>query len=118
MTTMGGLYERAAAFRGQADYRIPASWQVARTQFDPDTPFNWVSTLDIVGGSSGSPVVNHRGEWVGLVFDGNIDSLGTKFSYDDRRARAVVLDVRAIILALERIYGASHLAQEIRGGGP
>jgi Peptidase S46 len=114
MTSMGGLFERGAAYRGQRDYAIPASWTAARAQFDPDTPFNWVSTLDIIGGSSGSPIVDRNGHWVGLIFDNNIDALGAKFSYDDRRGRAVAVDARAIMTALETIYGAGHLSREIR----
>jgi hypothetical protein len=115
MTTMGGKFERAKAFDNKGEFEAPPSWWGARGKFDADTPYNWVSTLDTVGGSSGSPIVNARGEWVGIVFDGNMDGLGTRFAYDSRRGRSVAVDARAIVTALDSIYNAHRIVRELRG---
>lgn len=115
MTTIGGKFERAAAFGNKNEFSLPVSWVAARTKLDADTPYNWVSTLDTIGGSSGSPIVNPRGEWVGIVFDGNIDGLGTKFAYDARKGRSVAVDSRAIVAALQHVYGASRIVDELSG---
>jgi S1-C subfamily serine protease len=76
-------------------------------------PLNFVATLDIIGGSSGSPVVNRDGEIVGLVFDGNLEGLGGRFVYTDEKARAIAVDARAIVEALGSVYGAGDLIAEI-----
>ncbi len=119
-TDFAGLYARAAAHDRQPPYRIVDRWEAKRTVLNLATPFNFVSTLDIVGGNSGSPVVNRRGEVVGVVFDGNIQSLPGYFIYDAAVNRAVAVDSRGILEALRVVYGADRLVAELtsRGTGP
>jgi hypothetical protein len=116
-TAIGGLYEREKQHQAQPPYKIAASWIAKKAEINLQTPFNFVSTADIVGGNSGSPVVNTRGEVVGLIFDGNIQSLPGYFVYDVSVNRAVSVDSRGIIEALRKVYGAQRLADEIVGKG-
>jgi hypothetical protein len=116
-TYTAGLYERAAQHAGQPDFALAPRWVDAKAALDPKTPFNFVSTNDIVGGSSGSPVVNKRGEIVGLIFDGNIQMLPGYFVYAETVNRAVSVDSRIIIEALRKVYKADALANEIAGAG-
>lgn len=109
-TTIGGLFERAT---GADPYVLPPSWLAAKAALDPSTPMNLSTTSDIVGGSSGSPLVNQRGEIVGLIFDGNTYSLGGDYGYDPVRNRAVSLDSRALLAALATVYHADRLVTEI-----
>ncbi len=113
-TTFGSLFTTADA-RGKAstDYVPTASWQNARTKLNPATPFNFICTADIIGGNSGSPVVNTKGELIGLIFDGNIHSLPGAFVYDITRNRAIAVDIRAIKEALRIVYIAPEIADEI-----
>jgi hypothetical protein len=112
-TTVGGLFQRAEGHAGEAPFRLPGRWLERRGRIDAATPFNFVCTADIIGGNSGSPVVNRRGEVVGLIFDGNIQSLSADFRYSDEQARAVAVDARGIVAALRQIYDAGGLADEI-----
>lgn len=114
-TYFKGLYERQAQHQAQPPYTVAASWMNKKAALDLETPFNFVSTADIVGGNSGSPVVNRRGEVVGLIFDGNIQSLPGYFVYDASVNRAVSVDSRAIIEALRKVYGVNALADEMLG---
>jgi hypothetical protein len=114
-TTWQGLFQHSAKQGGKGDYALPAQWLAARPKLGAKTPLNFVSTLDIVGGSSGSPVVNRQGELVGLVFDGNAESSIARYAYDDAAARTVALDIRAILEALKTVYRAPALAQELLG---
>ncbi|MBV8891777.1 MAG: S46 family peptidase [Acidobacteria bacterium] len=112
-TTMAGAFEHAAAHSDKPPYELPESWMRAKSSLNLDTPLNFVSTADIIGGNSGSPTVNKAAEVVGIIFDGNIQSLVLNFAYTDVQARAVHVDSRAIIEALRKIYGANPLADEL-----
>ncbi len=112
-TTMGGAYKHADDHGHKPPYELPKSWLDAQGKFDEATPLDVVNTSDIIGGNSGSPVVNTKGELVGIIFDGNIQSLPWNFLYDDVQGRAVNVDSRAILEALHEIYHADGLYNEI-----
>lgn len=114
-TTIGGTFQWAAEHNFQPPYHLPESWMTNRERLDPNVPFNFVSTADIIGGNSGSPVVNRKGEVVGLIFDGNLESLVWDFVYCDEVGRATSVDVRAIIEALKKVYKADDLVAELLG---
>jgi hypothetical protein len=114
-TYFRGLYERQAQHNAEPPYKIVDAWMQKRATLTPETPFNFVSTADIVGGNSGSPVVNRAGEVVGLIFDGNIQSLPGYFVYDAGVNRAVSVDSRAIVEALRKVYNAQRLVDEMTG---
>ena len=114
-TNMGGAYEHAAEHNNQAPYNLPESWMKAKSKLDLKTPLDFVSTADIIGGNSGSPTVNKKGEVVGIIFDGNIESLPWNFAYSDVQGRAVSVDSRGIQETLRKIYGATALADELAG---
>ncbi|MBI3650996.1 MAG: S46 family peptidase [Acidobacteria bacterium] len=117
-TDFAGLFKHAAAHGDKDPYKIPASWMAKKSQLNLKTPFNFVSTNDIIGGNSGSPVINKNGELVGLIFDGNIQSLVGNFVYDEAQNRAVSVDVRAMLYALKNIYGAKELVEELTSEKP
>jgi hypothetical protein len=114
-TTFYGLYDRARSFGFKAPYDLPERYTSRQKALTLATPFNIVTTNDIIGGNSGSPVINRKGELVGLVFDGNIESLVGDFVYDDRLNRTVAVHSAAIVHTLRAIYDAAPLADEIEG---
>jgi len=114
-TNFAGLYQRAAEHHNQLPFDLPQRWIDGKAKLNPNTPFNFVSDADIIGGNSGSPVVNKANEFVGIIFDGNIQSLVLDCIFSDKQARAVSVDSAAISEALRKIYGADALADEIEG---
>jgi len=114
-TTFYGLYDRAASFGNQRPWDLTPKEAAALGKLDLSTPMNFVCSADIVGGSSGSPVINREGEVVGLIFDGDIESLAGDFVFDGTKNRAVAVHSAAMIEALRKIYGAGALADELEG---
>jgi hypothetical protein len=115
LTEIRGLYIRGDEHKHKPPYKIVDSWMKARAAVNPTTPYNFVSTNDIVGGNSGSPAINAKGELVGLIFDGNIQSLPGYFIYDGAVNRAVSVDSRGMLEALRTVYKANWLADELIG---
>lgn len=115
MTTFYGLYDRAYSFGLKFPYNLPERFLERRTRVNLAGPVDFVNTCDIIGGNSGSPVVNRQGELVGLIFDGNIESLVGDFVYYEVNNRAVAVHSGAIIEALREFYDASPLADELEG---
>ena len=112
-TRAAGLYARAAARKGQPGFGLPQRWLDRRDKLDEKTPFNFALTADITGGNSGSPVVNRKGQLVGLIFDSNRQALANNLQYDERQGRSVAVDVRLILAALQHVYDAPELAREM-----
>jgi S1-C subfamily serine protease len=113
-TDMLGLYARASEFDGVAPWNLTPRWKTGQAAVDLSTPFDFVADTDIIGGNSGSPMVNRDGELVGLVFDGNIDSLAGKFEFDARTNRTIAVHSAAMIEALRKLYDAGKLADELQ----
>jgi hypothetical protein len=114
-TTLGGTYPHAEEHGSVPPFKLPERWIEDKDKLDPETPFNFVSTADIIGGNSGSPVVNRAGEIVGIIFDGNIQSLVLDFVYSDQQARAISVHSAAIVETMRKLYGAEKLADELTG---
>ena len=114
-TTIGGAFQHAAEHGNKDPYRLPDSWMKAKVKLTLSTPLNFVSTADIIGGNSGSPTIDKTGEVVGIIFDGNLQTLPWNFAYDDKQGRAVQVDSRGIQETLRRVYGANALADELMG---
>jgi hypothetical protein len=114
-TTLYGLFDRASSFDNKGDFMLPKRFWDRKAKLDLSTPANYVTTCDIIGGNSGSPIVNAKGELVGLIFDGNIESLPNRFVYNDLAARSVAVHPAFMIEALRKVYDAEKLAKEIMG---
>jgi hypothetical protein len=116
LTTLGSLYEKSAAHENRPPFDLPPLWAKRKSRLDLAAPFNFVSTADIIGGNSGSPVVNRAGEFVGIIFDGNLPSLSWDMAFDDRQGRAISVHAAAIFEALKQVYGAKELVRELTAG--
>ncbi|HAN98638.1 MAG TPA: serine protease [Planctomycetaceae bacterium] len=112
-TTMGDAFAHQENHGSREPWQLPQSWIAARDRIGADVPFNFVCTADIIGGNSGSPVVNRDGEFVGIIFDGNIQSLTADYLYTETQGRAVSVHAAAIREALRKIYGAEELADSL-----
>jgi hypothetical protein len=112
-TNFGGLYQRWDARHKVDPFDLPPRWIERQAKLDAGVPFNFVSTADIIGGNSGSPTINRAGEVVGLIFDGNIQSLGGDTAYSDAQGRAVSVDARGMIEAFAKVYDAQPLVDEL-----
>jgi hypothetical protein len=112
-TTFYGLFDRSLGFEGKPPFQLPARYSERRDKLDLATPLNFVSTCDIIGGNSGSPVLNKNGEIVGLIFDGNIESLVGDYVYNEEDNRSVAVHAAAMIEALRKLYDAGDLANEL-----
>jgi hypothetical protein len=112
-TTLEGVYQRSAERGGLPPFQLDPRWIERRARLDGSTPFDFVSTCDIIGGNSGSPTVNQEGEVVGLIFDGNLQSLSWDVAFTEEQGRAVSVDSRALIEAMTKVYDAQNLAKEL-----
>ncbi|MGC2153010.1 MAG: S46 family peptidase, partial [Terriglobales bacterium] len=112
-TTIGGLFARAT---GAAPYKLPATWLKAKGTLNLSLPMNVSTTNDVIGGNSGSPLINKDGQVVGLIFDGNIYSLGGDYGYDAERNRSIAVDSRALLEGLRKVYHFDRVVEEIEAG--
>jgi len=115
ITNFDGAFQHSAEHNNKDPYHLPDSWTKAKDKINLKTPVNFVSTADSIGGNSGSPTVNKAGEVVGILFDGNLQSLPWNFIFDDKIGRSVHVDSRGIQEALRKIYAAPALADELMG---
>jgi len=113
MTTFAGLYQRAADMKNQPPFDLPPRWVKRQSELSPQMQFDFVSTADIIGGNSGSPVVNRSGEFVGIIFDGNLQGLPWDYEFSDEQGRAIAVNSAAILEALDKVYGAEELVREL-----
>ena len=115
-TTLGGLFARSNQYHHAFPYNLPPRWTAKRSVLNLRTPFNFVSTNDIVGGNSGSPAINKNRELVGLIFDGNIQSLVGNFEFDESVNRSISVDARGMMEVLRKVFGANAIANELMKG--
>lgn len=116
LTTIAGLYQRSAEHGDREPFNLPQRWVDKKADVNMATPYDFVSTCDIIGGNSGSPTVNRDGEFVGIIFDGNIQSLFADVAYEGVLSRAVSVHSAGIIEALRHVYGVTSLADELING--
>ncbi|HEY2381646.1 MAG TPA: S46 family peptidase [Terriglobia bacterium] len=114
-TTFYGLYDRSASFDNKPPFNLMPRFAERKDRIDMATPLDFVAAADIIGGNSGSPVINKNGEFVGIIFDGNIESLTGNFVYIEESNRAVAVHSAAIIEALRKVYDAASVANELEG---
>lgn len=114
-TTLAGLYKKAQEKNFQSPWSLPKRWLQRKPALNLKVPINFVATIDSIGGNSGSPVVNRKGEFVGALFDGNIQSLSTRFVYEEKISRSVMVHADGIIEALLKVYDARPLVDELLG---
>jgi hypothetical protein len=112
-TTLGGAFDHEKKHQSEGDWVLPKSWKDGYGKLKVDTPFNFVCTADIIGGNSGSPVVSRDGAMVGIIFDGNIESLPADFYFSDKVGRAVAVHIGGVLEAMRTLYGATALADEM-----
>ncbi len=112
-TTMSGAFDHEKNHNATDPWVLPKSWHAAKNKMNGKTPFNFVCTADIIGGNSGSPVVDRDGDMVGIIFDGNIQSLTADYYYTDKVSRAVAVHIAGVLEALRTIYGAGSLADQM-----
>ncbi len=112
-TTLYGLFDRALGFDDQGEWKLPERFWKRQSELDLSTPVNFVCDADIVGGNSGSPVIDRQGRLVGVIFDGNIESLAGRYAFDPRVNRAVSVHIAYVLEALRKLYDAAPLAAEI-----
>jgi hypothetical protein len=115
-TTYYGMYDHYYSYGAGSDWDLPERWLNPPASFDLSTPLNFVATADIIGGNSGSPVIDRDLQVVGLVFDGNIESLPGDYIFLPEKNRTVSVDARGILEALAEIYGADRLVLEVTTG--
>jgi Peptidase S46 len=114
-TNFTGLYERSAQMKNKPPFDLPPRWEKQKDKLTLSTPLNFVFTADIIGGNSGSPVINKKAELVGIVFDGNIQSLVWDFIFDEKVGRSLAVHSAGIVEALRKVYEAHDLANELAG---
>jgi hypothetical protein len=112
ITTFGGAFARDT---GKDPFALPKSWLSAKGRLNLETPFDFCTTNDIIGGNSGSPVINKEGEVIGLIFDGNLPSLGGDYGFDETSNRAVAVHSAALVESLDKVYGAKRIVDELKG---
>jgi hypothetical protein len=115
-TTFGGLYKRANENKNHPPFDLPPLWQKRKSHLDLNTSFNFVCTCDNVGGSSGSPVVNRAGEFVGIIFDTNLQGIPWNYAFNDQQGRSIAVESTAILETLDKVYRAKILVQELMRG--
>jgi hypothetical protein len=116
-TRFAEAFDRNAKLGGREPFELPKRWLDGKAKLDLETPFNFVSTADTIGGNSGSPILNRAGEFVGINFDRNRHGLVRNFVYTDEQARHISVHSRGILEALRKLYDCSELVKELVGGG-